>query len=134
MPDLSLTELQLAIMNVLWTRGEATIGDVREALRPERDLAHTTVSTLLTRMEKKDLVTHRTEGRQYVYMPVVEEQRVRQSVVSDFSGVADSLFGGDVADLVTHLLAASDVDADDLARVRRMIEAREAELRARGES
>lgn len=131
MPDLSLTELQLAIMNVLWTRGEATIGDVREALRPERDLAHTTVSTLLTRMEKKDLVTHRTEGRQYVYMPVVEEQLVRQSVVSEFSGVADSLFGGDVADLVTHLLAASDVGADDLARVRRMIEAREAELRAR---
>lgn len=134
MPDLSLTELQLAIMNVLWSQNEATIGDVREALRPERDLAHTTVSTLLTRMEKKGLVTHRTEGRQYVYTAVVEEQSVRQSVVSDFSGVADSLFGGDVADLVTHLLAASDVGADDLARVRRMIEAREAELRAQEES
>lgn len=128
MPDFSLTELQLEIMNILWDREEATIVEVREALQPERDLAHTTVSTLLSRLEKKGAVTHRTEGRQYVYAPAVKAQRVKRSVVSEFSDVAERLFSGDIAELVTHLLAENEVDADDLARVRKMIEAKEAEL------
>lgn len=127
MPDYGLTELQLEIMAVLWARGEARVADVRDAL--DRDLAQTTVSTLLSRLEKRGLVTHRTEGRQYVYRAVVEEARVRRSIVSDLTEMADRLFAGDVAELVTQLLSESDVDADDLARVRSMIERREAELR-----
>ena len=127
MPDYGLTELQLEIMAVLWARGEATAADVRDAL--DRDLAQTTVSTLLSRLEKRGLVMHRTEGRQYVYRAVVEEARVRRSIVSDLTEMADRLFAGDVAELVTQLLSESDVDADDLARVRSMIERREAELR-----
>lgn len=132
MPDYGLTELQLEIMAVLWNRGEATVEAVRDALSPERDLAHTTVSTLLSRLEKRDVVTRRKEGRSYVYTAAVEPERVRRSVVSEIGEVAERLFAGDVADLVTHLLAESDVDAEDLARVKLMIEAREAELR-RGE-
>ncbi|NIP78946.1 MAG: BlaI/MecI/CopY family transcriptional regulator, partial [Gemmatimonadetes bacterium] len=51
-------------MAVLWERGEATVVVVREALEPERELAHTTVSTLLTRLERRGVVTRRKEGRQ----------------------------------------------------------------------
>ena len=129
MADVGLTELQLEIMRVLWARGEATGVEVRQALRPDRDLAPTTVSTLLSRLERKGVVTHRSEGRQYVYRAVVEEARVKRRLVSELSEMADRLFAGDLAELVTHLLAASEVDADDLARVREMIERREAELR-----
>lgn len=134
MPDYRLTELQLEIMNVLWRRGEATIGDVREALRPERELAHTTVATLLSRLEKKGAVRHRTEGRQYVYAPAVEAARVQRSVMGDLTELLDRLFAGDVTVAVSHLLAESDVGADDLARVRELIERKEAELRKRGDA
>src|SRR5688572_26792198 len=120
-------------MNVLWARGEASVGDVRAALRRERELAHTTVSTMLTRLEKKGLVRHRLDGRQYLYAPAVEAARVQRSVMSDLSDVMDRLFGGDVTHAVSHLLAASDVNADDLARVRPLIERKEAELKKRGE-
>lgn len=133
MPEHGLTELQLDIMGVLWERGEATAVEVREALRPRRELAQTTVSTLLSRLEKRGLVTHRTEGRQYVYRAQVEEARVRRSVVSEFSDMADRLFAGDLAEMVTQLLSGSDVDVDDLARVREMIDRREAELRGGSE-
>ena len=131
MTDYRLTELQLDIMNVLWRRGEATIGEVREALHPERQLAHTTVATLLSRLEKKGVVGHRSEGRQYVYAPAVEAARVQRSVMSEFSELFDRLFAGDVTVAVSHLLAESDVGADDLARVRELIERKEAELRKR---
>lgn len=132
MVDYGLTELQLEIMAVLWERGEATVDAVRQALAPERDLAHTTVSTLLSRLEKRAVVTRRKEGRSYVYRAAVAPERVQRSMVAEMGEVADRLFAGDVADLVATLLSERDVDADDLARVKAMIEAREAELR--GES
>lgn len=132
MADFQLTELQLEIMAVLWERGEATVEAVRDGLAPERDLAHTTVSTILSRLEKRDVVARRKEGRSYVYRAAVEPERVQRSVVNEIGEVADRLFAGDVADLVTTLLSQRDVDAEDLARVREMIEAKEAELR--GES
>lgn len=129
MAQYRLTELQLEIMNVLWERGRASVLEVREALKPRRDLAHTTVATLLSRMEKKGVVAHRTEGRQYVYVPAVEAQRVRRAIVNEFSDVADRLFAGSITELVSHLLAETDVNADDLAKVRKLIEQKETELR-----
>lgn len=133
MADFKLTELQLEIMNVLWERGEVSAGDVRNALRPARDLAHTTVSTLLSRLEKKGVVIHRAVGRQYLYAPAVEAARVQRSVMSDLSDMLDRLFAGDVTHAFSHLLAESDVDADDLAKVREMIDLKEAELEKRGQ-
>jgi BlaI family penicillinase repressor len=128
-PDYGLTELQLEIMAVLWKREEATVQAVRAALAPERELAHTTVSTILSRLEKRGVVSRRKEGREYVYRAAVEEERVRRSVASEIGEVADRLFAGDVADLVSRILDENEVGADELARVRSMIETKEAELR-----
>ena len=124
----ALTELQLAILKVLWDRREATVLDLHDALRGERRIAQSTVATLLTRMEKKGLVSHRTEGRQYVYAASVDENRVRHSVVADFTDLAGRLFEGDVATMVSHLLTAQEVESSDLARIRELVDRREAEL------
>lgn len=131
MAEYSLTELQLSLVRVLWERGEATVLEVQEALAPERPLAQTTVATLLSRLEKKGLLTHRSEGRQYVYRAVVSEQEVRRSMVDEFSDIAEELFRGDVAALVSHLLTARDVAPHDLARVKELIEEKERELKGR---
>jgi BlaI family transcriptional regulator, penicillinase repressor len=124
----ALTELQLGILQVLWSRGEATVVDLHDALRADRRIAQSTVATLLTRMAKKGLVTHRVDGRQHIYRAVVDENRVRRSVVADFTDLAGRLFEGDVATMVSHLLTAHDVESSDLARIRELIERREAEL------
>ena len=123
----SLTELQLALIQVLWSRGEATVLEVQQGL--ERPLAQSTVATLLGRLERKGLVTHRTEGRQYVYRAVVGESEIRRSMVQAFTDLAADLFEGDVAAMVSHLLTARDVAPADLARVKALIEARERELK-----
>jgi BlaI family transcriptional regulator, penicillinase repressor len=123
--DYAVTELQLALLRVLWARNEATVAEVQEALRPERELAATTVATLLTRLAKRGLIRHRLAGRQYLYRAAVSEEAVQQAMARE---VAD-LFAGDVASLVSHLLQAGEVDAADLERVKQLIEAKEAELR-----
>jgi len=125
----ALTELQLAILKILWERGEATVLDLHDALRADRRIAQSTVATLLSRMERKALVSHRTEGRQYVYSATVDEHRVRRSVVADFTDLAGRLFEGDVATMVSHLLTAQEVESDDLARIRALVDRREAELK-----
>lgn len=118
-----LTDLQIALMRVLWDRGHASAADICEALRPDRNLALSTVATLLTRLEKRGVVKHETRSRQYVYYPAVTEPEVRRTMVSELT---ERLFDGDVAALMSHLLTAREMSEGDLARVRRMIEAHEA--------
>jgi len=123
-PPLELSELQLAVMRVLWQQKKAAVVEVQEALKSERDLALTTVATVLTRLEKAGLVAHRASGRHYLYRPLVSEEEVRRSMVSV---LAERLFEGDVAALVSHLVNARDIKSGDLARVRQLIEAKERE-------
>ena len=114
-----LTELQLAILGVLWERGEATVAEIWEALHAERGLAQTTLATVLTRLERRDVVAHRTRARQYVYRALVTEAEAQHSMVRELT---DRLFEGDVTALVSHLLSARDVSPGDLARIRDMLE------------
>ena len=117
-----LSELQLAILRVLWREEEATVARVQEALRGEgRDLAHTSVATMLSRLETRGAVGRRTEGRQLVYRALVAEQDVRRSMVS---ALTERLFAGDSTALVHHLIDEGAIDADELARLRKLLAAK----------
>ena len=122
-----LTDLHIAIMRVLWERGEATVAAIHEALLAERGLAPTTVATLLSRLEKRGVVKHRSASRQYVYYPAVSEHEVRRSMVSELT---ERLFDGDVAELVSHLLDAREISSGDLEKVKELIADHEARLEA----
>ena len=76
--SVTLTDLQLAIVRILWTKGASTVLEVQEGLLPERSLAQTTVATLLTRLEKRGVVRHQMVGRQFRYEALVTEPDVRQ--------------------------------------------------------
>lgn len=114
-----LGKLQLAIMRVLWSCGERTVVEVHRTLEPSHGLAPTTIATMLKKMEAKGVVAHRTEGRRFIYRPIVSEDVVTRSMVADLK---ERLFGGSAAALVSHLLQAHEVDDDELATLRRQIE------------
>ena len=86
------------------------LAEVHRALE-ERGLATTTIATMLTKMERKGVVTHRTERRRFVYRATVEEPAVRQSMVQD---VVDRVFAGDRGALVHHLLTECEIDEGEL--------------------
>ncbi|MEM8557196.1 MAG: BlaI/MecI/CopY family transcriptional regulator [Bacteroidota bacterium] len=121
MPADQLSPLQLAVMEVLWDREEATVADVHAAL--DRDLAVTTVGTILARLAKQGVVVHRKEGRVLVYRAAVTRRSVRRSMTGS---LLDSLFGGDPAALVSHLLREDELSATDLDRLRARLDALEA--------
>ncbi len=119
-----LGDLQIAIMRVLWDRGEATAADVHAALHAERGLAPTTIATMLSKMEKKGVVAHTTRGRTFVYRASVEADEVHKTMVS---ALADRLFEGDLSALVNHLLTDHEIDSAELVRLKALIEAKERE-------
>jgi BlaI family transcriptional regulator, penicillinase repressor len=126
-----LTAPQLEIMKVLWERSEATVVEIQHALHATRPLAATTIATLLSRLEKRGLVTYRTEGRQYVYRAVLQEQDAQQHALVEMT---QELFAGDVPTMVSQLLSSHELRPGDLARVRALIEAKEQELKKRKRS
>jgi BlaI family transcriptional regulator, penicillinase repressor len=126
-----LTAPQLEIMKVLWERSEATVVEIQHALHATRPLAATTIATLLSRLEKRGLVTYRTEGRQYVYRAVLQEQDAQQHALVEMT---QELFAGDVPTMVSQLLSSHELRPGDLARVRALIEAKEQELKKRTRS
>lgn len=121
-----LAELQLAIMQVLWERGEVTVAEVRDALEPARSLAYTTVGTMLAKMEEKGQVAHRSNGRVHVYRALIKRDQVSRSMVAD---LAKRLFQGDVKQMVCHLLDGSEVTPDVLAELKRVIRQKEQEMK-----
>ena len=120
-----LTDLQVDLLEVLWNRKEATVAEVQEALLGDRGLATSTVATLLSRLEKRGVVTHRADGRQYVYRAQVSREQVRDSMVS---ALTYRMFSGDVAELVSHLLTEAETSPGDLARVKQLIARKTEEL------
>ncbi len=98
----NLGDLQLAILRTLWDLGEAPVSAVHEALA-DRQLALTTIATMLRKMEEKGLVGHTELGRQFVYRAKVAPEQVQKNLVGD---LVTKLFDGDPRALVNHLWRA----------------------------
>ena len=120
---LGLSGRQLDIMRILWLRGEASVADVQQTLGAAQPLAYSTVATVLARMERKGLVTHRAEGRSYHYRPALSEQKIGRSMVGD---LVERIFDGSPAELVSHLLETERINARELARIKRLVKKHEA--------
>jgi BlaI family transcriptional regulator, penicillinase repressor len=116
--DIALSDLQIAVVRVLWRNGETSVTDIAKVLGDERGIKHTTVATLLTRLEKRGVVEQRREGRQLIYRALVSEPQVRRSMVADLVG---SLFGGDSRELVAHLVRESELAPGDLENLRKRL-------------
>lgn len=111
-----LTPLELEIMNVLWAGGEANVQTVQAAL--PRELAYTTVQTMLNILERKGRVKRTKRERAYFYKPVVSRDQVAQKAVRD---MVQRLFGGSPESLVMSLLESRDLTPEKLDRLRRMV-------------
>lgn len=115
---ISLSELQLDVMRVLWARGEASVVEVAGELALQRGLAHTTVATVLTRLAARGAVSARREARQLYYCAEISESQVRRGMVA---GLLGSLFGGDARALLAHLVDQREIEPDDLGKLEALL-------------
>ena len=117
-----LTEAELELMTILWRIGEGSVADVIAGLPDDRDLAYTSVSTILRILEQKRVVKTRKEGRGHIYIPALEKSAYEARTVRH---VVDRVFDGTPFALVKQLLNSGQLKAKDLDELRKLIDQKE---------
>ncbi len=112
------TELELEILKVLWRIGPATGRAVRDELAADRDLAYTSVMTILNIMEEKGYVRRKKSGNSFIYSPRAKKETTTRRMLED---VVDRVFEGSTIAAMVNLLETSDVDDEELKQLRELL-------------
>ena len=117
-PKRSPGELELAILEVLWRLGPSTPRQVLDELSTHRELAYSTVLTVLRRLEEKRLTRRRRQGRGHIYRAAVAAPAVRRRSIKELLG---RFFEGSPAELVMELIRDEEITPAELARIEKLI-------------
>ena len=115
-----LGDLQLEIMKLLWKRGPSKVADIHKELGSHR-FAYTTVATMLRKMEDRDLVRHREQGRTFYYEAHLTAEEVNRNTAAD---LVNRVFEGSLAETVSHLLNIREISPEELDRLELLIRQR----------
>jgi BlaI family penicillinase repressor len=118
-PNPTLTPQELAIMKVVWKLETATVRDIYEDLRARRDVAYTTVLTMMKILEQKGHVTKTKADRAFVYRPVHARQQVLGGMVREF---VDRVFDGASRSALLHLVKQTKLSDKERKALLRAIE------------
>jgi predicted transcriptional regulator len=116
--SITLTNAELRLMKVLWTRGKCTVADMVTATSVEAALAYTSVLTTIRILETKGFVTHLQEGRAFLYSARVGELEASRSEVRH---VLQRFFGNSRERLLLSLLGDAELSPEELKRLKEAI-------------
>ncbi|MAG94666.1 MAG: penicillinase repressor [Planctomycetaceae bacterium] len=112
------TELELEILKILWRDGPLTGRGVRDRLAQTRELAYTSVMTIMGIMDDKGYVKRKKSGKTFIYSPRVTEAATKKRMLRD---VVDRVYEGSTMSVVVNLLESSDIEPDELKQLRALI-------------
>ena len=115
----TLTEAENRVMEVLWSRGEASVHDVTNDLSSEKEQAYTTIQTFLGILRDKGWVEYSKKGRAFIYRPLLSKMDAQNSAVKQ---LIKNVFGGSTEALAQHLLKDSDIDPNEMEILEQAIE------------
>ena len=115
----TMTDGELRLMRVLWEKGQATVGEVVDALKTEPTPAYNTVLTLLRIMEKKGYVSHTKDGRAFIFQPAVDRAVASRSALQT---LVNRFFDGSPRLLMLNLLEDGQLSPEVLKQLRERIE------------
>ena len=121
-----LSEAQLEIINIVWDEGKATVGQIWKALTKRRSVSRNTVSTMVTRLEEKGWLRHRVVGGTFLYSATRPREKVLSRLVHR---LIDAAFQGSAEGLVLTLLEGGRLSAQEVERIKAMLEKAEIDMR-----
>ena len=122
MSNLRFGQVQLTIMQVIWDHGRVNARDITDTLNKVKPIAHSTVQTLLRKLEQKGAVAHDIEDRTFIFYPLVKREKVTQFGVRD---IVDRMFAGSPSALVSNLLKNEKFSKQELAEIKKLISEKE---------
>ena len=121
-PSPTLTDGELRLMRVLWRQGPSTVAAIVDAVAGANPPAYNTVQTMMRILERKGFVSHRKDGRAFVFDALVDESRAQKSAIRH---VLDRFFDNSPGTLVLSLLEHEDVPNAELRQLRELIQRHE---------
>ena len=118
-PSPTLTDGELKLMRVLWRQGPSTVAAIVDVVAGDNPPAYNTVQTMMRILERKGFVSHRKDGRAFVFQALVDESHARKHAIRH---VLDRFFDNSPGSLVLSLLEHEDVPASELRQLRELIQ------------
>ena len=112
-------ETEMEVLHHVWELEEATVRQVRERILETREVAYTTIMTVMKNLAEKDYLKYRKEGVTYVYSPARKPDSVRSSLIGD---LMKKVFKGSPRELVQALVNSKDLSKNDLDEIKQMID------------
>jgi len=122
--DELLTAVELEFMNIIWSQGGGTVKDVQSHLPPERDLAYTSISTILRILEKKEILISVKEGRGHRYLPKLTKKQYESRSVTH---LVSNVFDGTPIALVKRLIDDRQITQNELQQLKDFLDQKESE-------
>lgn len=121
-PSATLTDGEVILMRVLWRQGPSTVAAIVDAVAGANPPAYNTVQTMMRILERKGFVSHRKDGRAFVFQALVDESSARRRAIRH---VLDRFFDNSPGSMVLSLLEHEDVPDAELRQVRELIQRHE---------
>jgi predicted transcriptional regulator len=122
MSSLRFGRVQMRIMQALWKHREANAREITDELNKIEPIAHSTVQTLLRKLEQKGAIDHKIDNRTFIFYPLVKAENVTQNALHDF---IDRIFAGSPSGLVSYLIKHENIPSEDLKKIRELINEKE---------
>jgi BlaI family transcriptional regulator, penicillinase repressor len=125
------SDSQVEVLNIVWDRGEATVGEIWQAFSAQRPVARNTVLTLVTRLEEKGWLRRHEEGNVLRYSAVVPKQTALRQFARR---LVETAFGGSTEGLIMTLLGGGEISEIEAQRIRAMLDKVRGERKGRSKS
>lgn len=114
-----LGETEMEVLHHVWDLEEATVKQVRKRILKNREVAYTTIMTVMKNLAEKGYLKYRKEGVTYVYSPAIEPDSVRSNLIKN---LVTKVFKGSPKELVQALVNSEDLTEKDFAEIKTMID------------
>ena len=121
----NLTPVELELMDILWRIGQGTVRDVMAHLPTKRNLAYTSVSTILRILEQKKILVTKKLGRQHIYLPTLTKPVFASHSVKK---IVKQVFSGNSLELVAYLVNKSNLSKDEISVIQKILDAKKKEI------
>jgi BlaI family penicillinase repressor len=119
MKPIKPTESELEILQILWSKGLATVREVHEELASSKDVGYTTTLKLMQIMHEKGLVKRDDSMRTHVYQAAVNKEKTQKHLLGK---MIDSLFGGSPTQLVIQALGEHKASPEELQKIQALLD------------
>lgn len=120
-----LTPVEFELMEILWKLGHGTVRDVMAHLPSNRNLAYTSVSTILRILQQKKILTAEKNGRQHIYLPMLSKEMFATQSIKK---IVSQIFSGNSVELVAYLMDKNDLSKDEIVAIQKLVDEKKKEF------